>query len=112
MPHHVAEEELGIRADEPLGKAPGLGEEVPVVAPHRGVAVDAHELLVGGHDVEDGELAHSRRVVERHAIGHAPPAVVAGHEERREAELLHHLHLVGGHRALAVSPAVLGIGRV
>ena len=42
----------------------------------------------------------------------APPAVVAGHEERREAEPLHHRYLVGGHRALAVGPVVLGIGRV
>ena len=83
-----------------------------MVASHRRVAVDARELLVGGHDVEDRELAHPRRVVERHAIGHAPSAVVAGHEERREAEVLHHLHLVGGHRALRVGPVVVGIGRV
>ncbi len=112
IPEHAAEKELRIAADEPLRKSPGLGEEVPVESHLRRVAVDACELLVCGLDVEHGKPVHPRRMVERHAIGHAPAAVMAGHEERREAEPLHHLYLVGRHRALRVRAVVVSIRRV
>ena len=72
--HHVSQEELRIRADEPLGKAPGWARKYQWYLPlPRGGR--RSRTAVGRHDVEDRELAHPRRVVERHAIGHAPPAV-------------------------------------
>ena len=109
--HHVTEKELRIRADEPLGKAPGLGEEVPVIAPHRRVAVDARELVIPSARCRGPRACATRAaVVERHAIGDPPPAVVPGHEERGSPSRCITVQLIGGHRALAVGPAVVGVG--
>ena len=71
--------------------------------------VDEPELLVGApphlgrrDDVEDGQLRHPVRVVEREAVRTPAAAVVAADAEALEPELPHHRDHVARHRALRV----------
>jgi hypothetical protein len=68
----VAQEVLGAGADEPLGERRGLRQEEPREVVERGVVAHAVELVDGRDDVEHRETLHGG-VIERHAVGHAPP---------------------------------------
>ena len=74
-------EPVGVGADQPLRQVEGLREEEPVPVAEREIHVGAAEVLARRHDVEDGEPAHALRMVERHAVGDPPAAVVAGDRE-------------------------------
>ena len=69
-----------------------VDEREPVVGPR--------PHLCGRHDVEHRERADAIGVVERHAVGDAAPAVVAGDREPLVAERRHRLKLVERERAL------------
>ena len=49
---------------------------------------------------------HALGVIQRHPVASARPAIVSGHQEALEAELLHHLDLVLGHAAERVVAVV------
>ena len=60
---------------------------------------------MGRQDVDGAELLHCGRMIQRHSIGGARAAVVAGHHETLEAELAHDVDLVLRHapeRVIAV----------
>jgi hypothetical protein len=75
---------VGVRAEQHLGQVRRLGQEEPVPIGECEAHVGAPEMLAGGDDVEHGQLRHGLRMVERHAIGAAPAAIVAGDEEALE----------------------------
>ena len=100
------EERLRVGSDEPLGQRRGLGEERPVPISDREGSVGAGPDFSGRNDVEDREPLDPVGMVDRHAVGHASPAVVARHGEAFEAQCSHRLDLVTGHRSLAVRGVV------
>ena len=59
-----------------------------------------------GNDVESRKLQHALGLVERHAVGDAPAAVVAAQVELVEAEMAHHVELVFAHAAVGVIAVV------
>ena len=61
-----------------------------------------------GHDVQHRQARDPLRVVQRHAVGDAPPAVVAGHGEALVPEAGHRGDEVLGHRPLGVRRVARG----
>jgi hypothetical protein len=98
----VREIVVGIGADQAFGEIEGLDEEEPMI-------IVGGDALIGRaidgprrYDVEDGDLADMIGMVERHAVGDAAAAVVAGDAEALESEGGHRLHLVLCHRPFGV----------
>jgi hypothetical protein len=106
VPDVQVEERLRVSGDEPFGQGCGLREERPVPVPPRERGVGAPPHFAGRDDVEHGEPFDRVRVVERHPVGDAAAAVVAGDGEPVESDRGHRLDLVEGHRALAVGRVV------
>src|SRR5579862_7357457 len=50
-----------------------------------------------GHDVQQRDSKHAVRMVERHTMRGARPAVVSSHEEAIMAERSHHVNLILSH---------------
>jgi hypothetical protein len=65
-------------------------------------------VLAGRQDVQHRQARYTLRVVERQTIGHSTASIVAGHAERREAEVVQQGHHVAGHGALRVRLEVGG----
>ena len=68
--------------------------------------------IVRRHDVEHAGVRHRVGVIERHPVRDASAAIVADDGELVEAEVLHHLDLIEGHRALRVVGVVLAVRRL
>ena len=77
---------------------------IPEREPHVGAA----EVLAGGKDVEHGELADARGMIEGEAVRDAPAAIVPGEVEPREPETVHDGQAIAPHRALGVRFVVFG----
>jgi hypothetical protein len=73
-------------------------------------SVGAPEGLAGRNDVEKSKTLDPIRVVERHAIGDARPAIVADDRKAREPLRRHHANHVERHHALRVW-RVIRLGR-
>ncbi len=70
------------------------------------IAVGRVVQRLGRDDVEHGDAAHSSGMVERHAVGDAPAAVVPGDGEAVMAKLRHDTDEVGRHRPFRVGAVV------
>jgi hypothetical protein len=101
---------VGVRVgpEQALGQVVRLREEEPVPEAEAEGHVRAAEGLGGRDDVQHRQLEHALGVIERHAVGAAPAAIVPGHAEALEAELPHDREAVARHRPLGVG---LVIGR-
>jgi hypothetical protein len=67
---------------------------------------------MGWDDVQHRNLDHNVGVIKRHAVRHAPAAVMPHGDEPVETEVLHHLNLVLRHRAFRVVGMILSVGRL
>jgi len=93
----------------------GPGRGAQVVEP---VKVRLHEFdrhmrveIVRRHDVQHGEMRDLVGVIERHAVSHAPAAVVPDNRKPIEAVVLHDFDHVERHRPLRVVGVVVAVGR-
>jgi hypothetical protein len=64
------------------------------------------EGLPGWNNVQHGQLIHFLSMVERHAIGTAPAAVMADDRKFLEAKMAHHCDLVQGHDTLGIRQVI------
>ena len=102
----------GSDAHQLLGHRRRLDVEEPVPGKRRPVLVDVVEQMMLRNDVEDRRALHALGMIEAHAVRHARAAVVAGHHEGLEAELLHHLDLVLRHGAERIVLVLVAAGRL
>jgi hypothetical protein len=106
----VAQEELGLGADQPFGQPARLDQKEPVIARGRGLLIDRLETVERRHDVEQCQALDALGMIARKAVGDARAAVVAGDGEALEAQRPHRLDLVEGERALRIG-RIVGAGR-
>ena len=103
----VADVEVEIGTDQPLGKRRFLRHEKPVVALKPPAQADIAQHRVGRHDVERGEPPDAVRPVQRHAKADACTAIVAGDHETAEPEMVHHIERILAHRPERVGTVVI-----
>ena len=103
----VAQEVGGIGRDQPLRQRRRLDQEEPPEVPRGEVLVRPRVHGRRRRDVDHGEAGHGGGVVERHAVGDASAAVVAGDGEAVVPERAHQRHLVLRHAALGVGDMAL-----
>ena len=100
------EDDIGCRGQQALRQRIGLGQQRPGPVAEREAGIGAGPHRFRRQDVEDGEAVDAGRMVERHAVGDAAAAVVAGDREVREAQPLHDDRHVARHGALRVGRMV------
>ncbi len=103
--HLVAQEEVGIAADQRFRQRVRLRQKGPVIDFQRVQPVDSFPVLVGRQDIQHSQPRQPAGMVKRKTIGDPAAAVVTGECEMHMAELLHRLDHRLRHRAL-------GVGRV
>ncbi len=96
----MAQKAFGVRPDHALWQIVGLRQKEPVIVGHGEGHICPLETRQRRDDVEHGRALHPLGIVEGHAMGHPPAAVVSGDGEARKAQMLHQLDLIGRHRAL------------
>ena len=97
-----------VRLDQHLGQRVRLGQHQPVIGLHRQPDREVVPHRVRRHDIEHGEASDGLRMVQRHAVSDARPAVMAHHGEPVVPEALHQGNEVLCHGALGIG-LVLGV---
>jgi hypothetical protein len=102
----VAQEWLGMAAEQHLRQGLGLDQKEPVEVPGREILADLRVDRPRRHDVEQCQSRDHLRMIQRHAARHPTAAIVPHDSEPFEAELTHDLDLVLRHRTLGVARVV------